>query len=77
MYDIDYKPRTAIKVQALSDFVAEWIVEAHALHRVAMALRTSHTCGIPYLDKLSKVLIRVVKNLKCTSLAHEAYSLGH
>jgi hypothetical protein len=32
----------------------------------------------PYLDKLSKVLIRVVKNLKCTmSLAHEAYSLGH
>jgi hypothetical protein len=31
-----------------------------------------------YLDKLSKFLIRVVKNLECTmSLAHEAYSLGH
>jgi hypothetical protein len=25
MYDIVYKPRMAIKVQALSDFVAEWI----------------------------------------------------
>jgi hypothetical protein len=25
MYNIVYKPRTAIKAQALSDFVAEWI----------------------------------------------------
>jgi hypothetical protein len=25
MYDIIYKPRTAIKAQALSDFMAEWI----------------------------------------------------
>jgi hypothetical protein len=25
MYDIVYKPRTVIKVQALSDFVVEWI----------------------------------------------------
>jgi hypothetical protein len=25
MYNIIYKPRTAIKVQALSDFVAEWM----------------------------------------------------
>jgi hypothetical protein len=25
MYDIVYKPRTATKAQALSDFVAEWI----------------------------------------------------
>jgi hypothetical protein len=24
MYDIDYKPRTAIKAQVLSDFMAEW-----------------------------------------------------
>jgi hypothetical protein len=24
MYDIVYKPRTAIKAQALSDFMAEW-----------------------------------------------------
>jgi hypothetical protein len=24
MYNIVYKPRTAIKAQALSDFVAEW-----------------------------------------------------
>jgi hypothetical protein len=24
MYDIFYKPRIAIKAQALSDFVAEW-----------------------------------------------------
>jgi hypothetical protein len=24
MYDIIYKPRTAIKAQALSDFMAEW-----------------------------------------------------
>ena len=24
MYDIEYKPMTAIKAQALSDFVAEW-----------------------------------------------------
>ena len=24
MYDIVFKPRTAIKAQALSDFVAEW-----------------------------------------------------
>jgi hypothetical protein len=24
MYDIVYKPRTAIKTQALSDFMAEW-----------------------------------------------------
>jgi hypothetical protein len=24
MYDIVYKPRTAIKAQALSDFVAKW-----------------------------------------------------
>jgi hypothetical protein len=24
MYDIDYKPRRAIKAQALSDFMAEW-----------------------------------------------------
>jgi hypothetical protein len=25
MYDIIYKPRTVIKAQVLSDFVAEWI----------------------------------------------------
>jgi hypothetical protein len=25
MYDIVYKPRTAIKAKALSDFVAEWM----------------------------------------------------
>jgi hypothetical protein len=25
MYDVMYKPRTAIKAQALRDFVAEWI----------------------------------------------------
>jgi hypothetical protein len=25
MYDIVYKPRTAIKAQALSNFVVEWI----------------------------------------------------
>jgi hypothetical protein len=25
MYDLVYKPRTAIKAQALSDFVAEWM----------------------------------------------------
>jgi hypothetical protein len=25
MYDIIYKPRTAIKAQALSDFVTDWI----------------------------------------------------
>jgi hypothetical protein len=25
MYDIIYKPRTMIKAQALSDFMAEWI----------------------------------------------------
>jgi hypothetical protein len=25
MYDIVYKPRTAIKAQALSNFMAEWI----------------------------------------------------
>ena len=24
MYDIEYKPRTAIEAQGLSDFVAEW-----------------------------------------------------
>jgi hypothetical protein len=24
MYDIDYKPRTMIRVEALSDFVAKW-----------------------------------------------------
>ena len=24
MYDIEYKPRMAVKAQALSDFVAEW-----------------------------------------------------
>jgi hypothetical protein len=25
MYDLVYKPRTAIKAQALKDFVAEWM----------------------------------------------------
>jgi hypothetical protein len=29
-----------------------------------MALRTGHACGKPLLDKLNKVLIRVVKDLE-------------
>jgi hypothetical protein len=43
-----------------------------------MTLRIGHTRGKHYLEKLSKVSIRVIKNLECTtSSAHEAYNLGH
>jgi hypothetical protein len=43
MYDIVYKPRTTIKVQTLSDFVAEWI--EHLPRKMTWSLGPSTLTG--------------------------------
>jgi hypothetical protein len=51
---------------------------AQAQCHAVMPLRTDHTWEIPKLDKLSEVLIQVIKGFECsTNSAHDTHSLEH
>jgi hypothetical protein len=51
---------------------------AQAQCRAAMTLGTDHTWENPMLNKLSDVLIQVVKGFECSmNSVHDAHSLEH